>query len=155
MANLQELGLGDLDSLLALNKYLHHSDAPLPSDVQLHATWVSIINDPKILYFGIFIRNHLIACCHITLIPNLTRGARPYGVIENVVTHPDYRKQGHATKLLKHALDTAWSQNCYKVMLMTGRKDESVYKLYENAGFQRDAKQAFIAYPKKIASDKA
>jgi hypothetical protein len=42
-------------------------------------------------------------------------------------------------------LDFAWSQGCYKVMLMTGRKDEATFRFYESAGFSRDGKQAFIA----------
>ncbi|MDM0009985.1 transposase [Variovorax sp. J22G73] len=33
----------------------------------------------------------------------------------------------------------------YKVMLMTGRKDEATFRFYEAAGFNRDDKQAFIA----------
>jgi hypothetical protein len=30
-------------------------------------------------------------------------------------------------------------------MLLTGRKDESIYRFYESAGFDRYAKQAFLA----------
>jgi hypothetical protein len=30
-------------------------------------------------------------------------------------------------------------------MLMTGRKDEAVFKFYEGAGFSRHGKQAFVA----------
>ena len=37
----------------------------------------------------------------------------------------------------------AWSRNCYKVMLLTGRKNEATYRFYESAGFDRHAKQAF------------
>lgn len=45
--------------------------------------------------------------------------------------------------MLKHALTYAWSRNCYKVMLLTGRKNEATYRFYESAGFDRHAKQAF------------
>jgi hypothetical protein len=33
----------------------------------------------------------------------------------------------------------------YKVMLLTGRKDEGTYRFYESAGFDRYSKQAFLA----------
>jgi hypothetical protein len=44
-------------------------------------------------------------------------------------------------------LDEAWAADCYKVMLLTGRKDESTYRFYKQAGFDRHAKQAFLAKP--------
>jgi hypothetical protein len=47
--------------------------------------------------------------------------------------------------VLAEALSFAWSQGCYKVMLMTGRKDEATFQFYESAGFNRNDKQAFIA----------
>lgn len=81
------------------------------------------------------------------MIPNLTRGCKPYAVIENVVTHSQHRQQGYGTAILKHALAYAWSVECYKVMLMTGRKDEATLRFYESAGFDRQSKQAFIAMP--------
>jgi hypothetical protein len=49
--------------------------------------------------------------------------------------------------MLKHALAYAWSVESYKVMLMTGRKDESTLRFYQAAGFDRHGKQAFIAKP--------
>ena len=49
-------------------------------------------------------------------------------------------------------VDSVWTEllansNCYKVMLLTGRKDESTFRFYESAGFDRNAKQAFVATP--------
>lgn len=60
----------------------------------------------------------LVASCTLTLTPNLTRGCRPYGVIENVVTDVGFRKRGFAKAVLEKALAFCWSSNCYKVMLM-------------------------------------
>jgi GNAT superfamily N-acetyltransferase len=79
------------------------------------------------------------------MVPNLTRACRPYGVIENVVTLADRRGRGLGKAVLAQALSVAWGQGCYKVMLMTGRKDEATYRFYEAAGFNRHDKQAFIA----------
>ncbi|WP_445632051.1 GNAT family N-acetyltransferase [Nostoc sp. DSM 114167] len=36
---------------------------------------------------------------------------------ENVITHLDYRRQGVGKRLIHHAFQSAWSHNCYKVML--------------------------------------
>jgi hypothetical protein len=48
---------------------------------------------------------------------------------------------------LKEALADAWAARCYKVVLLTGRKDEATLRFYEAAGFDGNAKQAFVAKP--------
>ncbi len=98
-------------------------------------------------YVGGYVLGDLVASCTIMVIPNLTRGCRPYGLIENVVTHADHQKQGWGKAVLARALDFAWQQNCYKVMLTTGRKDDATLQFYEGAGFDRHDKQAFVARP--------
>jgi hypothetical protein len=49
--------------------------------------------------------------------------------------------------VLREALSFAWTQRCYKVMLMTSRKDETILKFYAAAGFDRHDKQAFVIRP--------
>jgi GNAT superfamily N-acetyltransferase len=89
----------------------------------------------------------IVSTCTLTIIPNLTRSARPYGLVENVVTHPAFRKQGIATALLRRVLEIAWEANCYKVMLLSGRKDEATLRFYQKAGFEAGAKTGFVARP--------
>ncbi len=136
----------ELPALLALYHYLHPEDEA-PSDVDLSLVWAQICADDKCHYWGADLDGELVATCTLTVIPNLTRGGRPYGLIENVVTHPDYRKQGLGSQILAYALKIAWAQNCYKVMLLTGSKREATLRFYENAGFKRGVKTGFIAYP--------
>lgn len=135
----------ELGSLLALYSQLHASDDPLPPEPVLAATWHDIQQNANIKYFGVFIDGMLVSTCTIAVIPNLTRACRPYGVIENVVTAKHCRRQGLGKRVLQAALEFAWLRNCYKVMLMTSRLDDSTFRFYESVGFLRDAKQAFIA----------
>ena len=79
--------------------------------------------------------------CILTVIPNLTGGARPYGTIKNVVTRKEYRNKGYPGALLTHVLIYAWEKDCYKVMLLTGRRDAAVFALYKKAGFLRGVQE--------------
>lgn len=141
------LNKGELDQLFKLYRHLHESDDPLPPENVVQRIWQEIQEDPGHKYFGLFDGDLLISSCVLNIIPNLTRGCRPYGLIENVVTHSGFRRRGLGRALLLYALEYAWNRGCYKVMLLTGRKDEGTYTFYESAGFDRHAKQAFLATP--------
>ncbi|WP_256875149.1 GNAT family N-acetyltransferase [Nostoc sp. C052] len=135
----------ELPQLLALYHHLNPIDAPLPAKDVLQSIWDAILHDPRLYYIVADVDNQLVATCNLTIVPNLTRGARSYGIIENVVTHPDYRRQGLGTQVLHYALTLAWQQQCYKVMLLSGSKREETLHFYEKAGFKRGVKTGFVA----------
>ena len=86
------------------------------------------------------------ASCVCVIIPNLTRNVRPYAFVENVVTHEDYRGRGYATDCLNFAKKIAEVNNCYKMMLLTGSKEEKTLNFYKNAGYNSADKTAFIQW---------
>lgn len=141
----RQIGPSELKDLLALYQHLHDVDDPLPDAASVEAIWQELQGNPRYRYFGVYVAEKLVSSCTLTVIPNLTRGCRPYGVVENVVTHAEYRKRGYGKAVLAEALSFAWAQGCYKVMLLTGRKDEATFQFYESAGFNRNDKQAFVA----------
>jgi GNAT superfamily N-acetyltransferase len=143
----------ELPALLELYRHLHAVDAPLPDNDQLQQVWHDILSDPKLYCLVGEWEGKLIASCVLAILPNLTRGARPYGLIENVVTHAEFRQKGIGTKLLRYALQLAWEKNCYKVMLLTGSKREETLRFYEQAGFRKGVKTGFIAAPDKNDGD--
>ncbi len=147
MKDVRIISPDELPVLLALYAHLHVADDPLPDKALVQSVWQEAMHNPRCRYFGGYASGDLIASCTIMVIPNLTRGCRSYGVIENVVTHADHRKQGWGQAVLARALDFAWQQNCYKVMLMTGRKDDATLRFYDRVGFDRQGKQAFVARP--------
>ena len=80
------------------------------------------------------------------IIPHLTRVQRPYAFIENVITDEKWRKKGLATACLNYARDIAVNENCYKMMLLTGSKEQSTLDFYERAGYNKNDKTAFIQW---------
>ena len=135
----------ELPAVLALYAHLHEGDEPPPDPTSAQRVWAEALSNPRIRYVGGYQGEILIACCTVTVVPNLTRACRPYALIENVVTHRAHRNKGCGKAVLAAAMDFAWASGCYKIMLMTGRKDEAIFRFYESAGFDRHGKQAFVA----------
>ncbi|MFG6490166.1 GNAT family N-acetyltransferase [Roseateles sp. BYS78W] len=136
---IRDLGVGDVDALLALYEHLNAGDArPSPEAVK------AVFAHPGLCHFGLFVGDVLTASCNLAVIPNLTRGGRSYGVIENVVTHVDHRGQGYGQAVIRHAIEQAWAAGAYKVVLTTSRKDPAVWAFYERCGFDSGDKRAFV-----------
>ncbi|WP_363292226.1 GNAT family N-acetyltransferase, partial [uncultured Ruminococcus sp.] len=53
---------------------------------------------------------------------------------------------GYATACLNYAREIALRENCYKMMLLTGSKEKSTLDFYEQAGYNRNDKTAFIQW---------
>lgn len=134
----------DLPGILALYRHLNPDD-PIPEAAKAGAVWSSLLGAQLVTVLVAEIADALVASCTLVIVPNLTRNARPYGLIENVVTHQDHRRGGLGRAVLQAALDIAWAADCYKVMLATGSRREETLRFYENAGFERGGKTFFQA----------
>ena len=132
----------DLPALLELYKHLDVNPIPDVND-ETQTILDEILADKNHNILLIEVNGKLVATCVLLLVPNLTRGANPYALVENVVTHADYRKQGYGKAVLDYAKEIALNHNCYKIFLMTGRKDEETLRFYENCGYNRTEKTAF------------
>lgn len=136
----------ELPDLLELYAELQPND-PILDINNIQNLWDKIYSNENYLYLVAEVDNRLVAACVLTIIENLTRAAKPYGLIENVVTSSEFRKRGIGQLLIKEALSIAWENKCYKVMLLTGSKKEETLRFYENCGFKKGEKTGFIAKP--------
>jgi ribosomal protein S18 acetylase RimI-like enzyme len=142
---IREATESDLMGLLRLYTQLHGNAMPEDS-AALHALWRRIIDDPGHHIIVADEHGEFTSSCVLIVVPNLTHGQRPYALVENVITHPDFRRRGLATACLDYARGIAVRENCYKVMLMTGSKEEGTLHFYEQAGYNRADKTAFIQW---------
>lgn len=142
---IREANKNDLQEILQLYLYLHETSIPENSE-NLANTWDSIINDSNHHLIVCEMDGKIIASCVCVIIPNLTRDVRPYAFVENVVTHGEYRGRGYATACLDYAKKIALENNCYKMMLLTGSKNEKTLHFYEKAGYNSSDKTAFIQW---------
>ena len=142
----REAAENDLDRVLSLYAHLHDADEMVDGRA-LERAWREILADPRTHLFLLEYGGVPVSTCVLHILQNLTRGARPYGLVENVVTHREFRNRGFGTALLTAVLDSAWNEDCYKVMLLSGRREQNVFRFYEKAGFVRGVKEGLIAYP--------
>ena len=140
---IREIREHELDELFNLYLHLHESGIPEMTE-HLARTWDTILRDEHHHIIVCEIDGKLVSSCVCVIIPNLTRGVRPNAFIENVVTHADFRGHGYATSCLAYAKEIAVRENCYKMMLLTGAKDEGTLRFYERAGFNCTDKTAFV-----------
>ena len=124
----REINKTELNELLELYLYLHEDSIPEMTE-NLKETWNVIMTDANHHIIVCVIDDKIVSSCVCVIIPNLTRGVRPYAFIENVVTHLDYRGCGYATECLEYAKCIAEQNNCYKIMLLTGSKKGKYIKI--------------------------
>ena len=86
----------------------------------------------------------VVSSVQMAIIENLTHNVRPFAVIENVVTHADYRNKGYASALLENASEIAREHRCYKVFLETGSNKEDTLNFYRKNGFEIDKKHSCL-----------
>lgn len=141
----REITESELGSLLELYLFLHEDSIP-EKGAHLRRTWAQILRDDNHHILVNEVDGKIVASCVCVIIPNLTRNVRPYAFVENVVTHPDYRGRGCATACLNYAREIARKENCYKMMLLTGSKEEATLRFYKKAGYNSTDKTAFIQW---------
>ena len=144
-AVIREITAEDLDGLMRLYMELHGNPFP-EKDQRVMSIWERILADEDHHIIVAEVDGVIAATCVCVIIPNLTRGQRPYAFIENVVTSAACRRKGLATACLDYARELARKENCYKMMLLTGSKEQGVLDFYTNAGYNSSDKTAFIQW---------
>lgn len=142
---IREIKDSDYEGLMKLYMQLHENSFP-EKDSAMMELWDRILRDEDHHIIVAEENGEIVSSCVCVIIPNLTHHQQPYALIENVITDKGYRKRGLATACLDYAKDLAIKENCYKMMLLTGSKQESTLQFYQQAGYNRNDKTAFIQW---------
>ena len=142
---IREITENDYEGLMKLYMQLHDNAFP-EKDSKMTKLWNRILEDKGHHIIVAEEDGRIVSSCVCVIVPNLTHGQRPYALIENVITDVGYRKKGLATACLDYARELALRESCYKMMLLTGSKEDSTLRFYERAGYNRNDKTAFIQW---------
>lgn len=142
---IREITDKDYKGLMTLYMQLH--DNPMPEETaDMMMLWNRILHDKDHHIIVAEVNGKIVSSCVCVIIPNLTHNQQPYGFVENVITDKEYRMQGLASACLDYAREIAVKENCYKLMLLTGSKQESTLNFYRKAGYNSEDKIAFIQW---------
>ena len=130
-----------LPGILSLYKQLQPDEKPLAMD-EADKIWEKG-NQQGITYFVATDGDRVISTLYLVIMPNMTRGGRSNGLIENVVTHEEYRRKGIGKKLMQMAIDYGKANNCYKIVLLSNIKRKESHLFYESCGFNGDSKRGY------------
>jgi GNAT superfamily N-acetyltransferase len=142
----REARCGDLQDVLRLYQQLHPQD-PILRDGSDAAAFELILGAPGLHIFVLELAGAVVATAYLNVIPNLTRSASPYAVIENVVVEESLRGTGLGKQIMAGTLRAAWDAGCYKAMLMTGSRKPATHAFYRACGFSAEAKKGYVARP--------
>src|SRR5437764_351315 len=134
----------DLPSLLLLFAVSEVSAAAQPHERAEHV-WRETLAQPGVSVFVADEGERIAASCMLVTAPNLLRGGRRHGFLENVVSHPELRGQGYGKAVVQAALAHAWAVGCHHVLMQSGRADPGVHGFYEALGFQPGLRTAYVA----------
>ena len=137
----------DVNEILELYLSLHEDSVPGDGE-RLRGVWSQILADPNHHLLVNERDGQLVASCACVIVPNLTRGLRPYALVENVVTREGFRRRGYATQCLDRARQIAAAAGCYKMMLMTGSGSAGTLSFYKKCGYNAEDKTAFVQWLK-------
>jgi len=130
-----------LAEILELYKQLFTEETPININTA-NEIWENI-NQKNIKYFIAIENDKIISTCYLAIIPNLTRGGRSIGFIENVVTDKKYRQKGIGKYLINIAIKYGKENNCYKIILQSSLTRKENHIFYEKCGFNGNSKRAF------------
>lgn len=97
---IRSVAMADLPTLLALYRHLNTEDPILELGLA-ESRLAEILVHPGMTILAAFDGDKAVSSVTLVVIPNLTRGGAPYALIENVVTHADYRRRGHPRGIRK------------------------------------------------------
>ncbi|HEY55427.1 MAG TPA: GNAT family N-acetyltransferase [Dehalococcoidia bacterium] len=73
------------------------------------------------------------------VVPNLSHGALPWAMVENMIVDKKYRRRGIGRLLMEYVIARARKAGCYKVQFLSNKKRRQAHKFYRSLGFEASA----------------
>jgi GNAT superfamily N-acetyltransferase len=144
MTEIRPANESDLPRILEL--YQELSMITTKAEQRLNTSWdgylkvfAEISGNPKRELLVAEYEGEVVATVTLYLIPNLSHGATPYALVENLIVNHKYRRKGIAKKLMEYTIDRAKKEGCHRIELCSSKRRRQAHKLYRSVGFKPEA----------------
>jgi predicted N-acetyltransferase YhbS len=72
----------------------------------------------------------------LLIVPNLSHGALPWAVVENLIVDQRYQGKGLGRLLMEYAIARAKEAGCYKIELSSDKRRREAHRFYRSLGFK-------------------
>ena len=138
MVNIRKATQGDIPRILELYEQLTGEKQKATSDTTSQV-FNEIISLPNQEFLVAEKDSFVVGTVFLQITPNLSHGARPWAVLENLVVDGQYRRQGIGRLLVEYALTQAREAGCYKVQLLSSNTRHEAHRFYRAVGFDGTA----------------
>jgi GNAT superfamily N-acetyltransferase len=94
-----------------------------------------VVADPRRDLLVAAAPDRLLGTVDLLIVANLTRGGRPWAIVENVVVDEPARRSGIGARLMAEVERRARLAGCYKLQLLSRKQRTEAHAFYESAGF--------------------
>jgi GNAT superfamily N-acetyltransferase len=142
--------MGDLDAVVRLLASLHdekRTDEATPAE---RDAFERILRQPMRRVLVADLGGRVVGTADVLVVENLSRGVRPWAIVENVVVDPGSRRRGVGGALINAATDFADESGCYKIQLVSNRARVEARSLYRELGFDAEV-EGFRKYLREVS----
>ncbi|HTE87171.1 MAG TPA: GNAT family N-acetyltransferase [Dehalococcoidia bacterium] len=140
----------DLPRLLVLMQQLSANGARPETEVQTatdrhQEALEDLLRDSRCHLLVIEDGSEVLGTCALYIVPNLSHGAAPWSIVENVVVDDRLRSRGYGELLMAEAERLAKEQGAYRLSLMSNERRSDAHRFYRRLGYE-PSHQGFTKY---------
>lgn len=75
----------------------------------------------------------------LIIVPNLSHGACPWALVENLVVDHGHRRRRFGRLLMDYAIGRARETGCYRIVLSSDIRRQEAHRFYRSLGFEASA----------------
>jgi GNAT superfamily N-acetyltransferase len=106
------------------------------SPQQPQAAFSEIQGDPRHELFVAEEEGQVVGTIVLLIVPNLSHGATPWAIAENIIVSEEHRRKGIGRMLLEHVMTRAREKGCYKIQLVSDVRRKEAHEFYGSLGFE-------------------